>query len=153
MASVMFIIYLPILLLITAMVIDVGLLIVSRNKLQAAADFAALAGAQNLDLEALQDGVIVLSESSARADAIRWARENTFRNLHTTLDESNLHVYVRVYNASDNLSLFDNHTGRKLRDPTVCVVIEAVHQFHFIHGVFGEQRIKVHADASVLTKE
>ena len=152
-ASVMFIIYLPVLLMIMALVIDVGLLIVIRNKLQAAADFGALAGAQNLNVQALQEGSIILDDSSAKRDATEWAEENVLRNLHPFMERLDLIITARVYNGSAANTLYDWHTGRAINDPTVCIVIEAVHQFYFIHGVFGDQWITVHADASVMTKE
>ena len=149
----MFVIYLPVLMLIMALVIDVGLLAITRNKLQTAADFGALAGAQNLDLQELQEGTIILNRNAATKDAIRWAEENALRNLHSFIADRDLRIVANVYNASTENTYYDNHTGRIVTDPTVCVLIEAVHHFYFIHGVFGEQKIVVHADASVLTKE
>ncbi len=149
----MLIIYLPVLLLVMALVIDVGLLAITRSKIQAAADFGALAGAQNLNLEALQEGMIILDERMAKKDALRWTEENILRNLHPFISDQYLDISINVYNASAGIGLYDYHTGRIIYDPTVCVVIEAKHHFYFVHGIFGDQDIVVHADASVLTKD
>jgi uncharacterized membrane protein len=136
-----------------ALVIDVGFLAVVRNKMQAAADFGALAGVQNLNLEALQEGSIVLDSYAAKKDAKRWTEENVFRNLHPFIDAKDLEVSIKVHNSYPDKISYDCYNGRMISVPTVCVMIESDHQFYFIHGVFGKQKIVVHADASVLTKD
>ena len=151
--STLLVIFLPVLLLIMALVIDVGLLATARNNLQAAADMGALAAAQNLDLKELQVGEIVILEKEAIKDGKLWTEENLFRNLPNLIECDETIVKVKVYNGSADRFMYDQYSGRRLEDPTVCIVIEASHKFYFIHGVFGKQKIIVHADASVLKRD
>src|SRR5690606_8648028 len=60
---------LPVLILSAGLVVDVAYLFWMRAALQATADFAALAGAQNIDLEALAQGERRLLVEQAAGDA------------------------------------------------------------------------------------
>ncbi len=75
-AMTLVVLFLPCLLVASALVLDAGALLLARACLAAAADMGALAGVQGLDYERLAEGDIVIKEAEAAADAEAWVRDN-----------------------------------------------------------------------------
>ncbi len=141
----------PVLLLLSGLVLDMGTLFMARRSVYAAADMGALAGAEDLDLEQLAAGVRYLQPGPARRDAALWVRQNLEAAFG---DRASLAVVkVRVYNASSDHPLYDAVSGRRLTDPTVCVVVEMPVEFRFLAPVIDRTTVRVHSDASVLRKK
>lgn len=79
-AVVFTLVWLPVLLLCAGLAADLGNLFVVRYLLWTAADQGALAGARQVDLDALAEGQVRLDE----AEAVRTAREVVTENLEAT---------------------------------------------------------------------
>lgn len=151
-STVAVVIFLPVLLLVTGLVTDVGLLFVSRHLAYQAAELGALAGAQDVDLEQLAAGQVVLVESAARADAVDFARRNVAVSFPRLDLARSLQVQATVYNASRTVPVRHRLTGRILTDPTVSVDISLNVPLHFLASLHREATVRVRADASVRTK-
>lgn len=146
------VIFLPILLLVAGLVTDVGLLFVGRHLAYQAAELGALAGAQDVDLEQLAAGQVVLVESTARADALDFARRNVAASFPRLDLGRSLQVEATVYNASSTAPARHRQTGRILTDPTVSVDIRLDVPLHFLAALHQQATVRVRADASVRTK-
>ncbi len=68
--------FLPIALISTGVVVDLGIVFCSRKAVQAACDLGALAGVQALDWDRLAEGIAVIDETLGEATAIEVATEN-----------------------------------------------------------------------------
>ncbi|HCC33261.1 MAG TPA: hypothetical protein DEQ28_05075 [Clostridiales bacterium] len=149
-ALVMTVLLLPILLLSLALVVDAGLVFLARQRAQGAADMAALAACQELDLESLARGELVLDEVRARAAASAYAISNLAAGFPEIELAREAIIRVQVHNPTLQAPDWDRITGRELVHPTVCVVIELRVPLRLlrIHG--GGIWIRVHADASVV---
>lgn len=146
------VLFLPVLLLSTGLVTDLGLLFVSRNLAYQAAELGALAGAQDVDLNALGQGRLVLLESRAADDASSYAWRNLTRSFPRLDLSQSGRVAVEVYNASTASPARHRQTGRLLVDPTVSVTVELSVPLYFLRPLRSKADLRVHADASVRTK-
>lgn len=146
------VIFLPVLLLVAGLVTDVGLLFVSRHLAYHAAELGALAGAQDVDLDQLAVGKVVLVEATARADAADFARRNLAASFPRLDLARSLRVEATVYNASSLVPVRHRLTGRILTDPTVSVDITLNVPLYFLVSLRREAAVHVLADASVRTK-
>lgn len=122
--SVLMVITLPVLLICAALVTDLGRMIVACGRIQAAADFGALAAVQNIDLERLYEGIPVITEDEAVRDAIVWTKYNLKGAVPGIDLDRDIVIEAQVYNASNTAPLINGRTGRILTDPTVSVYIE-----------------------------
>ena len=109
------VLWLPILLLVTALVVDVGALWVARVQGQAAVDLAVLAAVQSVDWEALEEGTIQLVEEEAEAAARSYLTDNARALGGARPDE----VEVWVINARPEAPKTHPLTGEELRYPVV----------------------------------
>jgi len=149
-ALVITVLLLPVILLSLALVADVGLLLLARQRAQGAADIAALAASQEVQLPLLARGEVALDEASARARAAEYVTLNltaAFPGMHLARDAI---VEVHVYNPTPGQPERDRVTGREILHPTVCVVIEFRVPMWFLRVSGGGVWIQVHADASVV---
>jgi len=144
---------LPLLVVVAGLVADMGILLYVRHLAYAAADLGALAGAQNVDLERLAGGERWIEEGPARRDAEAWARNNLEVNFPGRGVESRAEVRVEVYNPIPAHYPGDRYTGRVLRDPTVCVLINLPVRLRFLSMLVPEVNLTVHADASVVERK
>lgn len=147
------VLFLPVLLLIAGLVTDVGLLFVARHLAYHAAELGALAGAQDVDLDALARGEVTLVEGQARADAEDYARRNLAASFRHLDQAQALFVNATVYNASAARPVRHRETGRLLTDPTVSVAVRLWLPLHFLAPLRREAAVQVHADASVTTRQ
>jgi len=147
------ILFLPGLVGVLALVVDLGLLLQARTALQASADLAALAGVQELDLVALAQGTPRLLPEAARAVAESYAGANV---LHQLGNEARgvLRVTVEVYNASPAQPLIHLHTGRVLEVPTVSVRLQLPVRLVLAPRLLGrsDYLVETHADAAVVRR-
>ncbi|REJ38400.1 MAG: hypothetical protein DIU84_00205 [Bacillota bacterium] len=143
---------LPVLILSAGLVIDVAYLFWMRTAVQAAADFAALAGAQNVDLEALAQGQRLLLVEEAAADARHWARLNLAAHPATAGYQDAALVEVVVTNAAPGAPARQRWTGRLLTDPTVSVRISLRVRPFLIRSLVPEVEVSALADAALLEK-
>jgi Flp pilus assembly protein TadG len=149
-ALVMTILLLPVILLSLGLVVDVGLVFVARQRAQGAADMAALAACQELDLQSLAAGELVLDVGRARAYAAAYAMNNLAASFPGMELEEDAMVGVWVYNPTPQAPDRDRITGRELIHPTVCVVIELRVPLRLLRVSGAGVWIRVHADASVV---
>jgi uncharacterized membrane protein len=146
----MTVLLLPVILLSLALVADVGLLLLARQRAHGAADMAALAACQEVELALLARGELALDQASARARAVEYASMNltaAFPGMDLARDAI---VEVHVHNPTPGQPDRDRFTGREIIYPTVCVVIELRVPMWFLRVSGGGVRIRVHADASVV---
>ncbi|HAI20574.1 MAG TPA: hypothetical protein DCM14_01520 [Clostridiales bacterium UBA8153] len=147
------ILFLPGLIGVLALVVDLGLLLHARTALQASADLAALAGVQELDLEALAQGTPRLLTEPARAAAESYAAINV---LHQLGGEARavLRMTVEVYNASPTEPLVHLRTGRVLEVPTVSVQLQLPLRLVLAPRLLGrfDYLVETHADAAVVRR-
>jgi hypothetical protein len=115
--------------------------------MRAAADMGALAGVQDLDYRALAEGEVLIVPEKARADAEAWVRAN-LEDL-TLIEPGSLEVVVTVINLSGERAPSCPVTGRRVRHPTVCVLVQALVRLPFTVSL-GPVRVSVHADAAVV---
>ncbi|HEY8449696.1 MAG TPA: pilus assembly protein TadG-related protein [Bacillota bacterium] len=143
----------PVLLLAAGLVVDIAYLFWMQAQLQAAADMGALAGAQNVDLEALARGERRLIPSSAAEDARRWALDNLAANLPTALAGAKpVEVAVEVYNAAPEAPRRQRWSGRVLTEPTVSVRVSLTVPTLLLGWLVPEVPLAAMADASLLEK-
>lgn len=140
----------PALVLSAGFVLDYGLLFLIRQELQAVADMAALAGVQEVDLEALSRGERRFLPAAPRARAAECARLNLAALDRPWLVAERTEVETTVYEPEPEDPLFHHGDRRLLTDPTLCVVIRARVKPPFLSIWHRELEIEVHADASVL---
>ncbi len=143
---------LPAFVLLLGLVVDVGLLYLARVQLRAALDMGALAGAQELDLDALARGELRLVEEAARREATALTRRNLVAAFGAeVLDRAVIRVVV--YQAGPTAPLVHQVTGRSLVDPTVGVVAEVPVRLAVLGRLLPEVTLRAHADASVVGRE
>lgn len=147
------ILFLPGLVGILALVVDLGLLLQARTALQASADLAALAGVQELDLEALAQGAPRLLPEAAREAAKSYAGANVLHQLGSEA-RAVLRVTVEVYNASSAEPLVHLYTGRMLEVPTVSVRLQLPVRLVLAPRLLGrsDYLVETHADAAVVRR-
>lgn len=149
---VLVVLFLPALLLVAGAVTDLGILFVSRHLAYHAAELGALAGAQDVDLDALEQGDLQLLGPQATAAAEDYARRNLSRSFPRLDLGQDAAVHVQVYNASAAAPVRHRDTGRLLVDPTVSVAIRLDVPLHFLRPLKPWAELHVHADASVRTR-
>jgi len=143
---------LPVLILSAGLVVDVAYLFWMRAALQATADFAALAGAQNIDLEALAQGERRLLVEQAAGDARHWARLNLAAHPATARYQDTAEVDVVVTNAQPGVPARQRWSGRLLTDPTVSVRVSLRVEPFLVRSVLPEVEVAALADAALLEK-
>lgn len=141
--------FLPVLAVLLALVVDVAHLFGVRAALQAAADMGALAGAQAVDLDALAQGRRRLQEDEAAGAAREWVRGNLLAHPLTRPLAGAAEVEVRVIQADEGEPARHPWSGRELEDPTVAVRIRVQPRFHGFAGLWPPPLLEVRADASV----
>jgi uncharacterized membrane protein len=73
---VLVVLFLPIAILTTGLVVDLGIAACAKKAVQAACDLGALAGAQALDWDSLSEGIVLIDPTSAQAIATQIAVQN-----------------------------------------------------------------------------
>lgn len=146
------VLFLPVLLLCLGLVADFGLLLVARSMALNAADMAALAGVQDLDMGELAAGCRVLVEEDAKRDARLWLEENITPVAGALGPGRGVELVVKVYNATQEAPMRDGHTSRLLEDPTVCVLVRMPVRLRFLSFFVKQVTVTAHADASAVQK-
>jgi uncharacterized membrane protein len=148
--SVMVVLFLPVLLLCLYATCGVGATLLGRARAQAAADLAALAAAQNVDLERLAQGERRLDPESAMRDAAAWARANLDAARRLFAAGVAPVITVDVYNPLPGEPMRHRRSGRELTDPTVAVTVRL--RAAPAAGPLTAHDIEATADASVLER-
>lgn len=101
------ILLLPVLIFVISLVIDVGLLFVCKNLGATAVDMAALAAAQEIDLDRLAIGERYIKPQAAERAAQTWISDNltALARLAGCSSPGDVSTNVVVYNASRNAPL------------------------------------------------
>ncbi|MGE5485159.1 MAG: pilus assembly protein TadG-related protein [Ignavibacteriales bacterium] len=141
----------PAMILAAGLVVDAGAVIWAKAVAQSAADLAALAAVQEIDLDRLASGERWLVEPDAMKRAVDVARDNLARGGGALGAESAV-VRVRVFNMSEGETERHHGDGRLLRDPTVCVTVEVRPRLVFLSPLKKPETITAHADASVVAR-
>jgi len=149
---VMTMLFLPVVVMALGIVTDLGVLLVARRTAYGVADLAALAAAQEVDLESLSGGIIALKSGAAQAAALEWARTNLASLFPSWPAGYQPQVNVRVYNATPSGPSFHNGNGRRLEYPTVCVSLQVPVSMPFYVGPNRVLMVPAHADASVVPR-
>ncbi len=144
---------LPVLLSCASLTIDAGWLFVARQRLVTAADLAALAACQELDLDLLARGRVYLDPGRARSVARQYARDNLAAGFAGRVDPEQAQIEVEVYNIDPGSSVRHRTTGRMLSAPTVAVRVILPVRPPLLSAALGEVRISGRADASVVRKK
>jgi Flp pilus assembly protein TadG len=145
-AGVLVIAFLPVLLAALAALAGLGHAAFWRQRAFQAADLAALAAVQCLDLTELAAGRIALLPDEAASAAVSYA--------HANIGEMSPQpeITVTVLNAAaDGHGLTDPVTGRLHEHATVCVLLEISVRFRF-GPVAWVQVIRAHADAAIIPR-
>lgn len=143
------VLFLPAVIALVAILLNLGIIFLTKYRLQTAVDLGALAAVQDVDLEALADGRRVLLVDQARKDAT----DITLRNLGylgSALNEAQ--VSVAVHNVDKPVRERDDWTGKTIEEPTVCVRAQAPGWGMTLALASLKVRLEVHADASVLER-
>lgn len=148
----MFTLMLPVLVLCAGLAIDAGWLFVARQRLMAAADLAALAACQELDIDKLAAGQAFLDSARAGSVARQFVRANLAAAFGEIADLNKAEIEVEVYNTVGGRPVRHRRTGRLLNDPTVAVRIGFPLRPPILSAALGEVRISGRADASVVKK-
>jgi Flp pilus assembly protein TadG len=142
------VLFLPPLLAALLASVSIGQVITARHLAGHAADLGALAGVQELDLDALARGELVLIPAEARSRATEYARANLHR-MFPELDPGP-EVYAEVLNPTEGGSI-DPLTGRVHLWPTVCVTVVLSVPVG-IGPLSAEIPVRAHADASAVPR-
>lgn len=129
--------------------VDVGHLYGVRAALQAAADLGALAGAQEVDLDALARGQLRLRDGEAARAAERWTRDNLVAHPMTAPLAAAAEVEVRVLHPERAQPARHPWSGRVVRYPTVAVRVAVRAPLPWTGRLVGPIRVWARADASV----
>ncbi len=148
--TVMVVIMLPLFLLSLALVLDVGLLFITRTQAQAAVDMGALAGVQELDWDAAARGVLQLRPEEAERSAKEWTLRNLEALRRARPGPGDVFIKVEVYNASPDQPMTVRGTGRVISTPTVRVEAKIPTTLLLLSLPV---ELKVAADASVVRSE
>ncbi len=148
-AVLLVVLWLPVLLAGLSLVVNLGHILVSRSRLQAAADMAALAAVQSVDWDAMMEGEVRLVRDLAEANA----RDYAVANLQSLLDREPEELEVWVINAAPGAP--GNHplTGSPLEYPTVVVRVSARGPGLWLGGDAGAFTLRAEADASLRPRE
>lgn len=109
--------FLPIAVLAIGLVVDLGLVFAAKKAAQAACDLGALAGVQEIDLDLLAGGEVVIKDQEARFNAL-------------TTVHSNLEPYCGWFNNADIDVIVYNLPVRE--EPTVRVEARISVKVHFL---------------------
>lgn len=150
--SVITVLAVPAMILAAGLAVDAGVVIWARTVAQSAADLAALAAVQEIDLDRLASGERWLVAHLAIDRAEDVARDNLARG-GESLGAQGAVVRVRVFNVREGETERHPGDGRLLRDPTVCVTVETTPRLAFLSGVRKPETIAAHADASVVARK
>jgi hypothetical protein len=139
---------LPLLLAALLASISIGEAIVFRHLVGHAADLGALAAVQELDMDALARGELVLLPEEARSRAAEYV----LANLHLMFPNQAqaFSVSTEVINPSQG-GATDPVTGRIHKWPTVCVLVQTSLPVG-IGPLSADIPIKAHADASAVPR-
>lgn len=91
--------FLPVAVLVVGIVVDLGLVYMARKAVQSACDLGALAGAQELDLDELANGNVIISETKAKSVGMTTAYSNMV-SLENWLKD--ISFEVAVYNIPES---------------------------------------------------
>lgn len=143
------VLFLPVMVALLAMVVNLGVIFLTKYRLQTAVDLGALAAAQDVDLALLAEGRRVLLDGPAKGDA----REVTLANLGRLGGaQARADIIVSVYNPSPQEPDHDAWTGRAIRQPTVCVLARIPMSVWSVTLKGQKAIVEAHADASVLER-
>ncbi|GAB6876039.1 Tad domain-containing protein [Thermaerobacter litoralis] len=142
-----FLLIMPVILAGLGLVLDGSRLVVTRARAQAVADFASLAGAQEIDEEAFARGEPSLLEHGAAATARRWAAQGLQEAFGPGI-ASRTRIEVEVINATPQAPRRHPWSGRRVDDPTVAVRLTVPVDLAWRPGA-GIVPVTVAADASV----
>lgn len=142
----------PAFIMLAGLALDCGLLFVMRQELQAIADFGALAGVQEVDLEALSAGERRFLPQAPVLAATQYVRQNVASASRPWLKLEQVDVEARTYEPDPGQEVFHHRDGRPLKDPTVCVTVRAEIRSPLIGLLRGPLRLEAHADASILPR-
>lgn len=148
-AALLVVIWLPVLLAVTSLAVNLGRILVDRSRLQSAADLAALAAVQSVDWDALAEGEIRLVPELAEMAARDYSREN----LERLMDREAKEVRVWVINGSVDDPAPHPVTGDDLEYPTVVVRIDVDRPASVLGAALGSFTLSAEADASVRPRE
>lgn len=146
----LFLLSLSCMILLLALVINAGNLFRFRTLTHAVADMAALAGAQELDLELLARGerALIPEAASRQARQVAWAAMAA--NLPPGI--TSFRVDVTVINASSTEPGIHPWTYRRLFDPTVSVRVNVSVPLYLAGPTHRSVWTGARADASVLPR-
>lgn len=146
-AGVLAILFMPVMLAALAASVGLGQALVVRYRISQAADLAALAAIQCLDLDRMSHGKLVL----LAADAVAVAEEYASRNLATVgFVPDEVDIEVDCHNAGEGIRR-DAVTGKVHEYTTVCVTVRC--QVPIALGPFRiVQSFAAHADASAVPR-
>ncbi|MCL6449676.1 MAG: hypothetical protein K6T75_00050 [Acetobacteraceae bacterium] len=153
-AALLLVVALPVLAAALGLVADGGVMLLCRLRAQGAADLAALAAAQDVDLERLARGERFIVEEQARRDARDWALGNLepLAELMGGPPQQLAEIEVEVINPPPGGSVRHPRTGRLVSDPTVWVAVSFPVRLPL--GLAALQgRAWAQADASVVEKK
>lgn len=149
--AVFLVLSLPLLIILAGLVIDIGTLFCANSLAYAAADMAALAAVQDLDLQLLAEGKRQIMPDAATRDAQAFLATNILKNWPGLAPED-IEAAVAVYNVEGGGEERHAINGRHLNDPTVCVRVAFPVKLRFISSLTGNVVARAHADASVVRK-
>ena len=144
------VLWLPVLILLLGIVADVGRLYTLRSVAQTAADMGALAGVQELDLEALAEGTLWVNVDEAQREARNLALEVAQKNLDRSVQS--VKVESIAINATPLVPATHPWTGRRLETATVSVTVDAVARTYFLSMLMPRVNLGARGDASVLER-
>lgn len=150
--SVLMVMILPAMLIATALAIDIGMVAWARAAAQAAADLAALAAVQEIDLDLLAQGKRRLIEDIAVDRAHAVVRDNIARSGPALGPASQVAITVLVLNPGEDGAVTHPRDGKRLSDPTVCVTVETRTWLPLLSAMGHGLVVGAHADASVVER-
>ncbi|EKP93805.1 MULTISPECIES: Tad domain-containing protein [Thermaerobacter] len=142
-----FLLLLPVILAALGLVLDGSRLVLTRAHAQAVADFASLAGVQEVDEEALARGEPALRAGAAAATARLWAESGLRRAFGEEVARRAV-IEVVVINGSPSQPRRHPWSGRRVEEPTVGVRLVVPVALAW-RPAAGAVRLTVAADASV----
>lgn len=141
--------WLPILMTVTALAVDGAQLFLARLRLQSAVDLAALAAVQSLDWDRLAEGEVVLLEKESE-DAVR---EYLHANLVSFTDELPVGVWVWIVNAAPGDPGVHPITGQEILYPTVVVRCKVPAPGSLLRSWDQSPVLTAEADASIRPRQ
>ena len=144
-ASVLIVVWLPVLLVVAALVVDAGILFVAKYQFQAAVDLAALSAVQSVEWELLGEGVVQINEE----DAVFYADDYLSANTSSLLDANPETLKVWVVNATEEQPLEHPLSGKDLEHPTVIIQSEMKGPASVFDSWLTPLVLSAEADASI----